>query len=227
MGDGLTGLVICEMPKYMRSKKYAKRKPVKAISFPRRAPRARELKFFDTSLAFTIDTTGEVPATGQLVLIPQGATESSRVGRSCLVTSLYIRGVAIFDPAAAADAATIGYIYVVVDTQCNGAAAAATDVLDSADFSIAMPNLNNSQRFRILKRITLVMNPGSGATGAYNTVVKPFQCYVKMSLPVEYSSTTGAIGEIRSNNLFLLAGATQSDDLISVTGQARVRYYDD
>ena len=38
----------------------------------RKKSSGEELKFFDTALSFTCDATGEVPATGQLALIPQG-----------------------------------------------------------------------------------------------------------------------------------------------------------
>jgi len=61
-----------------------------------------ELKFFDTALSFAIDTTVEVPATGQLSLIPQGVTQSTRVGRKATIKSIYLHGTAALVPAAAA-----------------------------------------------------------------------------------------------------------------------------
>jgi len=39
-----------------------------------------ELKNLDTALSFSFDTTGEIPATGQLALVAQGDTENNREG---------------------------------------------------------------------------------------------------------------------------------------------------
>jgi len=186
-----------------------------------------ELKFFDTALSFNVDATGEVPATGQLVLIPQGVTESTRVGRKCVLKSIQMRILANYQPAAAAVATTNAWIYLVLDKQCNGAAAAVTDVFASATLSTAMHNLSNSQRFVILKKIKMTFNPPAGATTAYNNIAKQVEMFKKCNIPLEFSSTTGAITEIRSNNIFLLAGSdTLSDDTVVVAGNARVRYSD-
>lgn len=185
-----------------------------------------EDKFFDTSLNFTVDTTGEVPATGQLALIPQGVTESTRVGRKCVLTSISIHAFLQFVPAAAATAATIVALYLMQDTQTNGAAAAATDVFNSTDFVSGHRNLSNSQRFLILKKWLVTMVAPSGVTTAYNNVIRPWHYYRRCKIPMEYSSTTGALTEIRTNNIFLMASALSSDDTVTINGQCRVRFSD-
>ena len=187
-----------------------------------------ELKFFDTALSFLIDATAEVPATGQLVLIPQGTGESQRVGRLAQIKSLQIRATVTFAPGASV-ATTFGqgWIYVVLDTQCNGAAASITDVLTGNNISTALLNLDNSQRFRILKKIYVNCQPQAGVSTAFNGVGQQVECYKKLNIPIDYSSTTGAITEIRSNNIFLLAGTDgNSDDNMTVAGNARVRFTD-
>jgi len=187
----------------------------------------KELKFFDTALSFTVDNTGEVPATGQLALIPQGDTESTRDGRMAYVKSIQIRGVATFAPGAAAVASCNGFIDVVVDTQTNGAAAAVTDVLTSNNMGTALVNIANSARFKILKRFKWSFNPAAGATTALNTVSSKFDFYKKCDIPLTFNGTTGAITELRSNNIFLLAGSDgNGDDLITVIGTCRLRFYD-
>jgi len=186
-----------------------------------------ELKFFDTTNAFAFDATGEVPATGQLNLIPQGVTESTRVGRKCVIKSIQMRGIVLLQPAAAAVSASTAYLYVVLDKQCNGAAAAATDVLTGTNFSQAFHNLSNSQRFVVLKKMKWTLQPSAGVTTAYNNVARSYDWYKKCNIPLEFSSTTGAITEIRSNNIFLLAGSDgQTDDLINLAGTCRVRFSD-
>lgn len=187
-----------------------------------------ETKFFDTALAFTYDATGEVPATGQLNLIPQGVTESTRIGRKCVIKSIQLRGVQYFSPGASAVAATVTYLYLVQDTQCNGAAAAITDVITSNDMANGMINMANSSRFKILKRWVIPFNSAAGVSAAFNNIIKPLEFYKKCNIPLEFSSTTGAITEIRSNNIFLLAGTGggSSDDVVTMDGTCRVKFSD-
>jgi len=183
-----------------------------------------ELKFFDTSLSFNFDNTAEVPATGQLALIPQGDTESTRDGRLAYIKSIQIRGQALYQPSSGANAADTAFLYLVLDTQANGAAAAITDVFTSNVMATNMLNLNNSARFRIIKKWVMNFNSGAGVTTAYNNVVKQIEYYKKCNIKMDWSSTTGAITEIRSNNLFLCAGMGPSDDLVSFTGTCRLRF---
>lgn len=186
-----------------------------------------ELKFFDTALSFDIDVTGEVPATGQLALIPQGDTQDTRDGRLAVIKSIQIRANLDWNPGALTDASAGYFVHVVQDTQANGAAAAVTDVFTSTALGECLLNLNNSRRFRILKTMSGVMNPDAGVTTAYNVVHKQLECYIPCNIKMDWSSTAGAITEIRSNNIFLIAGSTgtAADDTISVAGNARLRFY--
>lgn len=183
-----------------------------------------ELKFFDTALNFVFDRTAEVPATGQLALIPQGDTESTRDGRLAVIKSIQIRGNLVHTPAAAATAAGMVTLYVVLDTQCNGAAAAVTDVFTSTAVETQLINLNNSSRFRVLGRFDMNFNAAAGVSTAYNNTIKAFNWYSRCNIPIDWSSTTGAITEIRSNNIFLIAGSSFEDDIVTFTGVCRLRF---
>jgi len=188
-----------------------------------------ELKFFDTALSFNVDLTGEVPATGQLCLIPQGVTESQRVGRKCVVKSVLIRLVMTMVPAAAASSVLGSVkIYLVQDKQTNGAAAGATDVFTGTSFPTAVRNLSNSTRFKILKSWQFDYNVMAGVSTAFNGIVKHIDWFKRCNVPLEFSSTTGAITEIRSNNLFLMAGTDNAalDDLVTCGGVCRIRFSD-
>lgn len=203
------------------------------VSVPRALPyrksRDGELKFLDTALSFTVDATGEVPATGQLNLIPQDATQSGRVGRKVVVKSVWIKASAQWTPGASTTTGGYVYLYLVVDRQANKAAAAATDVLTSTAFASALPNVDNEQRFRILRKWKLSFNPTSGVQTAYGTIARAFEVYAKCNVPLEFDNTasTGAITTITSNNIFLLAGSDgNTDDAVSVAGTARIRYSD-
>jgi len=184
-----------------------------------------ELKFFDTALSFNFDVTGEVPASGQLALIPQGDTESTRDGRLAVIKSIQIRGVATFSPGAAANAQTQNFLYLILDTQANGAAAAITDIFTSNLLSTAMLNLNNSGRFRILKRWNLGFQAQAGVSTAYNDMSKQIEFYKRCNIKMDWSSTTGAITEVRSNNIFLAAGCSSGfDDNTAFVGTCRLRF---
>jgi len=182
-----------------------------------------EKKFFDTALSFNIDATGEVPTGCQLNLIPQGDTESTRDGRKAYIKSIQIRGYFTIVPAAAAVAADVAYMYLVLDTQCNGAAAAVTDVFTSTTMSTNQLQLNNSGRFRILKRWVVGMNSEAGVSTAYNNKIRPIEFFKKCNIPIDWNAATGAITEIRSNNLFLIAGAIL-DDVTTFNGSCRIRF---
>jgi len=192
-----------------------------------------ELKFLDTTLSFTVDDTAEVPATGQLALIPQGQTQSTRNGRKAFIKQINVHGTVNLIPAAAATSSTVVYLYVMLDTQCNGAAATVsgdTGIFTSANLALANVNLSNSGRFRILKKwVFNLISPG-GVSGAYNNVTKAFQFNKWCNIEMEFDAAadTGAITTIRSNNIFLVAGTanTGQDDTVAVQGVARIRFLD-
>lgn len=188
-----------------------------------------EKKFFDTTLSFTFDATGEVPATGQLNLIPQGVTESTRVGRTAQIKSLQIRSLITYVPAADTLGVGTAYLYLVLDKQANGAAAAVTDVLTGTAMPLAMFNMANAERFKIIRKWTHTFQSGAGVSAAFGRDQWQLDDYVKLNLPIEYDSSaiTGAITTIRSNNLFLLAGSdATTDDEIACAGTVRLRFTD-
>lgn len=193
----------------------------------RRGPRltVQEKKYFDTTLSFLFDATGEVPATGQLALIPQGDTAVTRDGRECIIKSIQIRGNMTFTPAAAATAAGNTHLWLILDTQCNKAAAAVTDVFTGTAMPVALLNLDNSNRFRIIKHWVHTWTSQAGVTTAYNDQSKTFEYFKRCNIKMTYNSTAGAITEITQNNLFLIAGSSANiDDLVTMAGVCRLRF---
>ena len=104
-----------------------------------------------------------------------------------------------------------------LDKQANGAAAAVTDILESADWQ-SFNNLSNSGRFITLMDKSVILNyqnlasDGGGVVSSTNTA-REGAFYKMCNIPLEFSATTGAMGEIRSNNIGVL--------LISANGQAK------
>lgn len=191
----------------------------------RRGESDEELKFFDTAVDFNFDATGEVPATGQLALIPQGDTEATRDGRKAVVKSIGFKGDIIYTPGASTVGSVHVTLYIVQDMQCNGAAAAVTDVMTNATLFKNYLNLSNSGRFKILKKWNEVLTCPAGTSAAYNTQTRYIEWFQKCSIPLEFSGATGAITELKSNNIFLMAGTNGTEDDVAVfTGKCRLRF---
>lgn len=177
-----------------------------------------EHKFHDVDLNdAVVATAGTVTAT--VNIIAQGVTESTRNGRKCTISAInwnYRLSLPEVDAAADPGSGDTVRIIMYIDKQCNGAAATVTDVLESADWQ-SYRNLSNVTRFQVLHDKTYDMNYQALASDNAGVVSSPTvelsaKFYKKCSLPIEFNGATGAIGEIRSNNIGVL--------LISAAGVA-------
>lgn len=195
-----------------------------------------EKKFFDTTIAGLIDTTGESLAS--LNLVPQGVTQSTRVGRKMTITNINIKGsIAWGQILFNVVAATEIRIVLVLDKQANGANAAFNDVFESTAGISANRhrNLSNSERFVVLKNwqmtpqnlvATTSDNWATQGNTIYRAQASRFKFNKTCKIPIEYSSTTGAITEIRSNNIQLFAVAESADDIATASISCRIRFTD-
>lgn len=220
----------------VRTGKYAKRRRVIAKPGYTRAvgyygkypPIGNELKFLDTSLANAV-----VPNTGQIkqasfVNIVAGTGESQRIGRKVTLRALSLRFVTVLEASTGPSNTDDGCRVILYhDKQCNGTAAAVTDILETASY-LSYNNLANKNRFSILadKYIDL-----SATSGAYNGTTNQFgakavtrSIHLRLNVPIEYSGTTGVIAEIRSHNIGLLL--VSDKNLIQFNGNCRVRFTD-
>lgn len=161
-----------------------------------------------------------------LVGIVQGIDSHQRIGRKITVRSLLINGTCTLQPGVTATEFTDNaYIYVVLDRQCNGAYAAATDIWSNVVPAASLRNLDNNKRFKILKVVKFNLNAQVGVIGTAAAYAKrDFDMYIKLNMPIIYSSTTGAIGEIKQNNIMVFIGANTAD--VTFAGAMRVRYTD-
>lgn len=195
--------------------------------------RTNELKFFDTAISELFDATAEIPATGgQLNLIPQGVTESERVGRRCVIKSIQIVGTIATATAGLPDTVAM---WVVLDKQANGAAPTVAQVVTAGSTTTnglpgGLVNLENSERFVLLKKFVYELTPSYGVVGATgNAAPVSVSWFRKVDIPIEFDSSaaTGALTTIRSNNLFLICGsAGNSDDAYNFNGTCRLRFSD-
>lgn len=130
---------------------------------------------------------------------------------------------------------------LVQDTQCNGAAASVSGTNSSvftnvANLARAFRNPYTYNRFKILatKRISLFAPWSNDAAGSEQQaqVSKDFTMIWKArgrtGIPIDYTSTTGALTERISNNIFLVASVNSdgADDKIAAAANTFVNFYD-
>lgn len=202
------------------------------LYYGRFAARGGEAKFFDKITAnAAISTTGTI-LDDSVNEIVQGTGESNRIARACTLTGIFFKGNMRLIPGAALtaprNAADVIRVIIYQDKQCNGATAAVTDILETANVD-AFYNLANSKRFYILmdKRVAL-NSPGAGlaATDTWAECHKAWKFSKLCNIPIEFSGTTGAISEIRSNNIGVMAIALNPASTAFVGYTCRVRFSD-
>lgn len=188
-----------------------------------------ELKFLDKSTIQTIPAAGLIHELS-INLIPQGVTESQRVGRKCTIKSVHAR-IQIEIPSATdpIDASDTLRVIIYLDKQANGATAAVADILEVIDYTSYF-NLENSSRFLILHNKFIPINAtaaaiGVGALGFTSNRGQLFYQWSKRcNIPIEFSGVTGAIGEVRSNNIGILAISEGGE--VRLETRTRVRFSD-
>lgn len=218
-----------------------------------------EYKFWDvfgTGSITNVTADNTVIATDSLNLIPQGTSQSQMIGRKVTIKTLEILLETTYP--GGIDNTPTGYnmnnvvgwrVMVVLDKQCNGTAATVQNVVSAplgapGNFR-AMPNLENTQRFDILKdqyfttRSDTIpyMNSSDQLFFSYGKSKKITKLFLRINKEFEYSPT--AVGDprplsaVRSNNLFLIIGVDTAGFYPSSTGTlpswafvSRIRFSD-
>ncbi len=197
----------------------------------RRGDKGPELKFHDLDIDDAVVAAAGSIAEDSCVTIAQDTTESTRVGRKCTIRSINWRFAVSLPATAAAGTGGTDEVRVILylDKQCNGATAAVTDVLESADFQ-SFNNLANKSRFRVLMDRAYVMKPpaaaGDGTTNDFNADLMTDAFFKKVAIPIEYdnTATTGAITTVRSNNIGVIT--ISRGGLAGFESKMRLRFSD-
>lgn len=195
--------------------------------YKRRKPRVtkqivdKENKFFDTTVSANMRTTGQIHSSS-INLIPQGTTQSTRVGRRIVINSISMKGTITIPTTVISG---LNYqIALVLDKQANKANAAYTDIYTSNAFNSFL-NLANSGRFIVLKVFRSQLNPSTILTSTTSLpTLKTIKMYKKCNIPIEFTADTGAITEITSNNLAWYVIINGTDDATVLAMTTRVRY---
>ncbi len=199
-----------------------------------------ELKFVDAArgdVAMSLTWASVQPGAGITDCISApgiGTSESQRDGRVFTIKSIHVKG-AIALSATESQAAPIAdeayRVCVVWDTQTNGAAVTATQVMDanaSTDIN-AFRNLQNSKRFIVLydsgvKTIT-AFNVNEGAINLFASNVRrhwfKMNKTFKEGIKVRTIGTTADVASISDNSISVIAIATSTAVLIGYESRCR------
>ncbi len=197
-----------------------------------------ELKFHDIDWdeAAADFSAGVISNTSSLVLIGQGVTESTRIGRKCVIRSIGWRAQLERQAVSSTGIAASEVIRLIIvqDKQANGAAPTVTGtggLLESANFQ-SFNNLNNKSRFRVLYDKTFTLNTlaaaGDGTANDSGAVQRSFSFFKDVNIPMEYSGTANpsVIGEVRTNNVFGIMISESGNSTVALDSKFRFRFSD-
>jgi len=190
----------------------------------RSAAAGTELKFHDLNHTSAVVVAARTIASPSLNGIAQGVAEDERIGRKCTLKSLSLRGT-ILMPAATGTIVWTDEVRVIVyqDKQCNGAAPAVLDLLETATVE-GYNNLANKGRFTTLMDKKMIVSRIPASSTVAGGQFKHFNLYKKLNVPIEFNGAAGALTEIRSNNIGVLA--ITKNGLMELEYNVRVRYAD-
>ncbi len=211
----------------------------------------KELKFHDTksnvNLVKSSTATGlEVDPATTLCLnaMVQGTGPTERIGRRIWMKSIQIEGHVAFPGQTLQTAPNIDHvctIWIVLDTQTNKAQAQSEQVFTNVAALTTMTpylyrNMENTDRFRILKKKTIRMRTDVTSEGAIADPPKyahsgqrvPFKMFIylkKLTTLFDPASTLGTISQVMDNSLHVMAGVSDTGGVPIIDYQARLRFW--
>lgn len=220
------------VPNTPRKKRYTKAIGYGSnVTFPKKMQvygSSGELKHLDTSMSGTLDATGEVISS--INLVPQGNTGVTRVGSKFVIKKINIRGYTGTSATAGGDFVRL---LLVHDKQANKANPAVLDILETNSL-MSFRNTSNKKRFTILRDWKVPLSSGGITTNFdANTraYAKNYTFYEynnnNCNIEIEYAdaNTDGAVTGLTSNNI-VLVGIAQNDDATDFNFVARIKYTD-
>lgn len=190
-----------------------------------------ELKFHDLDIDDAAIAGNGTIVQISCLTIPQGTTESDRIGRKVTVKMIHWKyniSTVSTATASAPEPITVRVI-VYLDKQTNGATATVTGILETDNYQ-AFNNLANTSRFRILMDRLHTIRPtagaGDGAANDFTGTTINAEWHKTMNAPIEYDNTftDGRIGTMRSNNIGVLLVGKGSGGVFD--SKMRIRFSD-
>jgi len=207
-----------------------------------------ESKFFDTDQSTPRALTAPTGCTGGVVNLTnsyimnapiQGNSATTREGNVIDVRSVAISGfiqVARQTAQTQADNACICTLFLVQDTQTNAAQCTSETIFTNPSASSILAhapfrNLVYTKRFKVLAKKQITIAPPdlswNGTTIEQNGIMRPFNIYKKLKMPVHFTGGTGdsTIGGIMDNSLHVVAFCNNTDLAPAIAFNARVRFF--
>lgn len=187
-----------------------------SANFIRAMPNSGETKYNDCtgSLNFGsavaggfINLVGDTSALsgGSLCMIPQGTTQNERIGNKLRLKNIRVHGYLSLGNQGSTG--TRVRVMLVQDLQANGSMPAVADIMEKTVID-SFINMDNVTRFKVIKDRWVDLNPTSGDSANTSLItIKNFKMNHKAFCRIDYSSTTGAISELKSANYMLLVFA--------------------
>lgn len=193
-------------------------------------PNTPELKFIDFGHGPNVLTAAGIFFTS-LNQVPQGAGAYNRVGSKIHITKIHVHGrLYQSEYTGGSNASQRVRLIMFQDTQVNGNPPTTSNAVLATPDVYSFQNLGTTDRFKILKDITLSLNRTPFWNGS-SQVSPEYQRTVNFSVNTNitvtfdpYGAATGDISTIRDNNIGLL-GISESGD-VSFMGTSRIRFYD-
>jgi hypothetical protein len=194
----------------------------------------RELKYFDRHIngQSINSTTGSIMNLTQL--LAQGVAPNQRIGRKIKVHRVSAR-LRVLKSATTVSNPTQTYrVMVVIDRQTNGTQFTIDDLLDdgaTTNLTRQFRLLTNSGRFKVLSDKIFTLNhmaPRDTSTSEVAPVATFWQWSANLKgMPIEFDGSTGAVTEVRTNNIYIFYGQGQTDvnhGVSSMSIATRIRY---
>jgi len=198
-----------------------------------RSANVGEKKYFDKNVTQFTGSTAGVFFDSFFETLGAGTGENQRIGSRITLSSIHAQIKMFIDTQASNTiSAATTRILVWMDRQANGAAPNTLDILQELTAGGANPdiysfrNLDNASRFRILADKWVTINPQtqSAALGSQNTA-RWIKFHFKVpKTTINFSSTTGALTEIKSTNFGMLF--ISDNALTKLQFRTRCRFFD-
>jgi len=195
-----------------------------------------DVKAFDLAYTNSFFTTAGTFTT--LNVPVNGSEQYQRVGRRIFLRSLQIKGVMNF---AATSVQDVCRIMVVYDHQPNAALPVLADLIQNSNAGLATqvlsyPNLNNRDRFTILKDYKIMLPPFTNTAGVITNEVIPDP--IRNSMNIDWDirlgrrETTfnavngGTIADVTTGSIFMVTFDGNNAGTVALSFQSRLRYVD-
>ncbi len=183
----------------------------------RKLERGPEVKVLDLNQNFTsVGTTGQI---ANLSLLAQGDTNITRDGNKIQAKKLDIR-LKLSKTVVTVDTLRI---VIFVDKEQHGADPGLTDLMTTSAVD-SFYNINQSQRFRILKDMTVVINADDTGVGADN-VYRIFTINLR-NMPIHYIGTAADDASCGKNNIYIFMVALEDTTKSVIRSFSRLYFQD-